>query len=230
MDRRTQVVLGEAETDGFLRFVLEGEGFDVIGLASSDDELDRVLEGAHPAVIVLDAGISVIAALRAKDRATGATIVTVWPDDVAATLAEQRVDPYDVVDALGPAVRSAAARAVIPEPTPDVAEELGRSIRAWRAAEPILLQAPIVRREPVELPRRGVRRALVLAATWLLIVTALGSIATAIPNALEEIRPVRSPSPTRSTPAPSSPSPIRLRSDLAATHEPAGVGVTHQRR
>ena len=43
-ERRVQVVLGEAErADGLLRFVLEAEGFDLIGMASNDEELARVL-------------------------------------------------------------------------------------------------------------------------------------------------------------------------------------------
>ena len=64
-ERRVQVVLGEAERDdGLLRFVLEAEGFDLVGLASSDEELDRVLRGARPSVVVLDGGISAAAAFR----------------------------------------------------------------------------------------------------------------------------------------------------------------------
>ena len=66
-ERRVQVVLGEAERTGILRFVLEGEGFDIVGMASTDEELERVLLGARPSVIVLDGGISVAAALEARD-------------------------------------------------------------------------------------------------------------------------------------------------------------------
>jgi hypothetical protein len=232
MDRRIQVVLGEAEPeDGFLRFVLEGEGFDLVGLASSDEELDRVLEGARPTVIVLDSGISALAALRAKELGTGASIVTVWPDGVSAVLAEERVDPSDVVEALGPAVRKAATRATVPDPAPDVAEELGKAIRAWRAAEPILTPATMPPPQPIELPRRSPRKILVLAATWLLILTALTSIATAIPKVVEGVRPDRSHAPIGlEAPLPSSaPTPIRLRADLRAQHG-ASVGSTHQRR
>lgn len=198
MDRRTQVVLGEAEEGGFLRFVLEGEGFDVVGLASSDHELDRVLLGARPAVIVLDAGISALAALRARERATGATIVAVWPDGVAAAVTDERIGPSDVVDALGPAVRRAALRAHVPEPEAPVAVLLGKAIREWRASEPIG-RRPVPVPQPterVELPRRAPRRILVLAATWLLILTALASIASGIPRALEGVRRA-SPRPVR---------------------------------
>jgi len=76
--RRVQVVLGEAErADGLLRFVLEGEGFDVVGLASSDEELERVLHGARPSVVVLDGGISAAAALRARECLEDAALVVV---------------------------------------------------------------------------------------------------------------------------------------------------------
>ncbi len=50
-ERRVQVVLGEAErADGLLRFVLEAEGFDLVGMASNEEELSRVLRGAKPSV------------------------------------------------------------------------------------------------------------------------------------------------------------------------------------
>jgi CheY-like chemotaxis protein len=199
MDRRIQVVLGEAEPDaGFLRFVLEGEGFDLVGLASNDEELDRVLEGARPSVIVLDAGISAMAALRARERMAGATIVTVWPDGVAVPLADERVAPFDVVDSLGPTVRRAATRAQIPDPTVDVAVTLGRAIREWRATESILKPVSLPRPvEPAGSPPRKGRKVLVLAATWILILTTLATIATAIPKAFEGRGPDRSPAPTR---------------------------------
>lgn len=228
MDRRIQVVLGEAEPgDGFLRFVLEGEGFDLVGLASSDEELDRVLEGARPTVIVLDPGISALAALRAKELGTGASIVTVWPEGVSAVLAEERVDPSDVVEALGPAVRKAATRATVPEAAPDAAAEIGRAIRAWRAAEPILTPATVPPPQPIELPRRGPRKVLVLAATWLLILTALTSIATAIPKVVESVGPPeRSRWPAIEAPAPA-PSPFPDPAAVGPPRSAANVGGLH---
>jgi chemotaxis response regulator CheB len=229
MDRRIQVVLGEAEPDaGFLRFVLEGEGFDLVGLASSDEELDRVMEGARPSVIVLDAGISAMAALRAKERMPGATIVTVWPDDVAAPLADERVAPFEVVDSLGAAVRQAATRAQIPEPTVDVAVVLGNAIREWRTAKPTPKPVSLPRSvEPDESPRRTGRKVLVLAATWILILTALATIATAIPKALE----ARSPAPTRMEVTHPTPSniPLLMRPDLRVV-QGGEAGFASQRR
>ena len=132
-ERRVQVVLGEAErADGLLRFVLEAEGFDLIGMASNDEELSRVLRGAKPSVLVLDGGISAAAALDARQRINGAALVVVWPDGVSAVLAEERVEPHMVIEDLGDAVRRAAARVeradtiVVPEaetpvPAPEAA-------------------------------------------------------------------------------------------------------------
>ena len=109
--RRVQVVLGEAErADGLLRFVLEGEGFDLVGLASSDEELERVLRGARPSVVVLDGGISAAAALRARESLEDAALVVVWPDGISAVLAEERVEPSLVIEDLGDAVRRAVDR------------------------------------------------------------------------------------------------------------------------
>lgn len=184
--RRVQVVLGEAErTDGLLRFVLEAEGFDVVGLASDDQELMRVLRGARPAVVVLDGGISVAAALEARQRSDGAALVLVWPDGVSAVIAEERVDPYEAIADLGDAVRRAAHHAELGEETerreapiripdaPDVASTIVSG----------LVRVP--NGSPTRARSRGRRaRLLVAAATWVLVLTALTTIAIAVPNAL----------------------------------------------
>jgi hypothetical protein len=184
--RRVQVVLGEAErTDGLLRFVLEAEGFDIVGLASDDHELARVLRGARPAVVVLDGGISVAAALEARQRSDGAALVVVWPDGVSAIIAEERVDPYEAIADLGDAVRRAAHHAELAEET----ERREAPIRIPDAPDvaPTIVSG-LVRGPNERLTRarsRG-RRAqlLVAAATWMLVLTALTTIAIAVPNAL----------------------------------------------
>lgn len=184
--RRVQVVLGEAErTDGLLRFVLEAEGFDIVGLASDDHELARVLRGARPAVVVLDGGISVAAALEARQRSDGAALVVVWPDGVSAVIAEERVDPYEAIADLGDAVRRAAHHVELAEET----ERREAPIRIPDAPD----VAPTIVSGLVRVPNdrrtrarsRG-RRAqlLVAAATWMLVLTALTTIAIAVPNAL----------------------------------------------
>lgn len=184
--RRVQVVLGEAErTDGLLRFILEAEGFDIVGLASDDQELARVLRGARPAAVVLDGGISVAAALEARERSRGAALVVVWPDGVSAVIAEERVDPYEAIADLGDAVRRAVHQAELGEAQPREAP-----IRIPDAVD----VAPTITRGDLSPARTGRstparsrgRRAqvLVAAATWMLILTALTTIAIAVPNAL----------------------------------------------
>jgi hypothetical protein len=180
--RRVQVVLGEAErTDGLLRFVLEAEGFDLIGLASNEEELTRVLRGARPAVVVLDGGISALAALEARGSSGGAALVVVWPDGVSSVLAEERVEPNMAIEDLGNAVRRAADRVRRRE----------RPIRVPEAAElaPVGLTEVVAEdRLPHPTPRRrrGRRAQLVVAtATWLLVITALTAIATAVPNVVD---------------------------------------------
>jgi hypothetical protein len=179
--RRLQVVLGEAERDdGLLRFVLEAEGFDLVGLASSDEELARVLRGARPSVVVLDGGISATAALDARKQADGAALVVVWPEGVSAVLAEERVEPHMAIEDLGDAVRRAVDR-TRPRQEP---------IRIPEAAGPMPLASDAsVAEERIQAPprRRTGRRAqvVVAAATWMLVITALTAIATAVPNALD---------------------------------------------
>jgi hypothetical protein len=183
---RVQVVLGEAErTDGLLRFVLEAEGFDIVGLASDDDELARVLRGARPAVVVLDGGISVAAALEARQRSKGAALVVVWPDGVSAVIAEERVDPYEAIADLGDAVRRAVHRSELDDET-EPREDPIRIPDAPDVAPTIVRGVSPLRSERGTPARSRGRRAqvLVAAATWMLILTALTTIAMAVPNAL----------------------------------------------
>ena len=205
-ERTVQVVLGEAERTGILRFVLEGEGFDIVGMASTDEELERVLLGARPSVIVLDGGISVAAALEAREHATGASLVVVWPAGVAAVLAEERVDPHLVMEDLGAAVRRASKRAEdrdVPIRIPEFLEvapplEVVPPLEALRVAP-----ARSNEGEPPEPARPGRTRGrvLVAAATWILVLTALTTIAVAVPNALDlfdqDRASRRSPSPAQ---------------------------------
>ncbi|HET9673102.1 MAG TPA: hypothetical protein VFQ40_09680, partial [Actinomycetota bacterium] len=110
-----QVVLGEGEP-GLLRMILEAQGFEVVGHARDDDELLVILGVTRPTVVVLDAGISALAAVEARERAHGAPIVVVWPRDAYTSLAEERVDPGGVILELGSAVRRAVERHPVEEP------------------------------------------------------------------------------------------------------------------
>jgi hypothetical protein len=202
---RVQVVLGEAErADGLLRFVLEAEGFDLVGLASNDEELERVLRGARPSVVVLDGGISAAAALHVRECLEDAALVVVWPDGVSTVLAEERVEPNLVIEDLGDAVRRAADRLRHPiepiEPidpivVPDVEDD---------GAEVVLVESVRTDPPPAPVPRPRGRQGpqwlrgrkmqiLVAATTWFLAITALAAIATAVPHVVDTFRGGRSP-------------------------------------
>ena len=201
--RRVQVVLGEAErADGLLRFVLEAEGFDLVGMASSDEELARVLRGARPSVVVLDGGISAAAALDARERVGDAALVVVWPDGVSAVIAEERVEPSMVIEELGDAVRRAADRVLTPvEPVVVPEAEADEPVVIVDAVLPALGPAPS---QPPTPRRRGRRmQTLIAAATWFLVLTSLAAIATAVPQVVSTLRrgATEHPSPT-TTPAP----------------------------
>ena len=206
--RRVQVVLGEAErADGLLRFVLEAEGFDLVGMASSDEELARVLRGAHPSVVVLDGGISAAAALDARERVGDAALVVVWPDGVSAVIAEERVEPSMVIEELGDAVRRAADRILTPiEPVVVPEAEADEPVVIVDAVLPDPSPPPPTRR------RRGRRmQTLIAAATWFLVLTSLAAIATAVPQVVNTLRrgatehpsPMTTPDPTRRVDEPS---------------------------
>ena len=187
-ERRVQVVLGEAErADGLLRFVLEAEGFDLIGMASNDEELSRVLRGARPSVLVLDGGISAAAALDARQKIDGGALVVVWPDGVSAVLAEERVEPHMVIEDLGDAVRRAAAR--VERADTIVVPEAEISVLAPAAA--LSNDAPVETEPSLPQPwqRRGrVAQVLVATATWLLVITAFTAIAASVPRVVDTFR------------------------------------------
>jgi len=203
-DRTLEIVLGEAEPDaGILRMILEAEGFHIVGHASNDDELQRVLAWVRPSVIVLDGGISASAALGARERATSAALVVVWPAGVAAVVAEERVAPDRVFEDLGNAVRRASHHAVHrEEPSAGAEPAPARMRRAATVQE--------VDRGPRPLSAR--RLGLMTATTWILFLVALTTIAVAVPAALNgserpavtapRTHPHRSPIAGRPSPAP----------------------------
>jgi hypothetical protein len=101
-----RVVLAEADAPGALHYLLEAEGFQVVGCASDERELVRVLEQDIRAdVIVLDRDITVTSVLVAQTHAPSAQVIVIWPDGVQALTGTRRVAPRLVYEQLGPAVR-----------------------------------------------------------------------------------------------------------------------------
>jgi len=104
--RRIRIVVGEGRTaqQGLLRFVLEGEGFDVVGEAKGTADLSAVIEAKEPDVVVLDDGIGVVAVSMVHDVAPHAKIVLVWPSAVVPIGGDARVEPAKILRDLGAAV------------------------------------------------------------------------------------------------------------------------------
>lgn len=105
-ERRPAVVVGEGDPArrGLLRFVLEGEGFDVVGEATTTVQLVQVLAVHRPDVVVLDDGIGTTAVVVAREMHPQAKVILVWPSDVIPIGGDARVDPAEVLGGLGRAV------------------------------------------------------------------------------------------------------------------------------
>ena len=106
LTRRVRIVVGEGRTaqQGLLRFVLEGEGFDVVGEAQGAADLPHVIEENEPDVVVLDDGIGVMAVSMVHEVAPQAKIVLVWPAAVVPIGGDARVEPAKILNDLGAAV------------------------------------------------------------------------------------------------------------------------------
>jgi hypothetical protein len=111
MSRRIRVVVGEGRTaqQGLLRFVLEGEGVDVVGEAKSTASLASTIAEERPDVVVLDDGIGVMAVSVIHEIAPQAKIVLVWPSAVVPIGGDARVEPAQILRDLGATVRQVAA-------------------------------------------------------------------------------------------------------------------------
>ena len=103
---------------GLLRFVLEGEGFLVLGDAATTVELVQALSIHRPDAVVLDDAIGTTAIVIAREMRPDAKIVLVWPPDVHPINGDATVDPTQVLRELGPAVERACG---VPDPLPATA-------------------------------------------------------------------------------------------------------------
>jgi hypothetical protein len=103
---RVRVLVGEGQPArrGLFRFVLENEGYEVVGEAASTMELAQQLAIHRPDVVVLDDGIDASAVAMLREVQPGAKLILVWPRGVAAVGADARLEPSEVMHALGSTV------------------------------------------------------------------------------------------------------------------------------
>jgi hypothetical protein len=104
--RNVRVVVGQGDPQrqGFLRTILEDDGYDVVGEAATTSQLARLLTDEHPDVVVLDDGIGVAAVQLAAEIAPSAKIIVVWPAAVVPIAGAIRVEPSEVLATLAGAV------------------------------------------------------------------------------------------------------------------------------
>ncbi len=106
MERSVRIVVAEGPNgrNGLLRFVLESEGYDVVGEASSAPDLAHALKTHDPDVVVMDDGIGATAVGMTHDLAPDAKVVLIWPEAVVPIGGDAAVEPSAVLRRLGPTV------------------------------------------------------------------------------------------------------------------------------
>jgi hypothetical protein len=97
---RVVVADGPSTRKGLLRFVLEGEGYDVIGDAATSAELARSVAVLRPDVVVMDDGIGAMAVSMIRAIAPSTRVILVWPG-VVPIGGDARVEPSQVLRELG---------------------------------------------------------------------------------------------------------------------------------
>ena len=104
--RGVRIVVGEGPSTrkGLLRFVLDGEGYDVVAEATTTAELARVMATHRPDVVVLDDGIGAVAVAMINEMSPATKVILVWPGAVVPVGGAARVEPSRVLQDLGPTV------------------------------------------------------------------------------------------------------------------------------
>jgi hypothetical protein len=197
-------VLAEAATaPGPLHYLLEDEGFRILGAACDDGELTRLLtQSVKPEVIIVDAAVPAATAIVAHELAPESELIVIWPDSVVPPPSADQVSPELVYQDLGPAVTRAAYRNRLRRP---VVEEPDEPIEPFRLVE-----------EP-DAALAGRSAARVLVGTIALIAAIVVTVGVSF--ALQGARTPKLATPSRS--------PVVLATSSAA---PVGVGQTGSER
>lgn len=110
-DERIKIVVAEggAEDPGLLRFVLEGEGFEVVAEVATAADLVRAAGTEQPDVVVLDEAIGRSAIAMTRAASPSAKVILVSPEEHADVDVDGWVALPHVVRGLGIAVLRACA-------------------------------------------------------------------------------------------------------------------------
>jgi CheY-like chemotaxis protein len=148
---RVVVAEGPSTRKGLLRFVLEGEGYDVVSDAATSAELARVVAVHRPHVVVMDDGIGAMAVAMIRTIAPSTRVVLVWPGAVVPIGGDARVEPSDVLRELGRTMERLTGQ---PSTTSAGAALHGAGTSARPRQDPAALRAILARGEAAQLQRR----------------------------------------------------------------------------
>ncbi len=108
---RVVVAEGPSTRKGLLRFVLEGEGYAVVGEAATSAELVRTVSVHRPDVVVIDDGIGAMAVGMIRETLPSTRVILVWPGAVVPIGGDARVEPSEVLRELGRAMERLTGQA-----------------------------------------------------------------------------------------------------------------------
>jgi len=98
---RVVVAEGPSTRKGLLRFVLEGEGYQVVADAATSAELARTVAQHRPDVVVMDDRIGAMAVGMIRETAPSTRVILEWPGAVVPIGGDARVEPSEVLRELG---------------------------------------------------------------------------------------------------------------------------------
>jgi hypothetical protein len=150
------VAEGPSTRKGLLRFVLEGEGYDVVAEASTSAELARTVSLYRPDVVVLDDGIGAMAVAMIREIVPSTRVILVWPGAVVPIGGDARVEPSEVLRELGRTMERLTGQ---PSTTGGSDTLLGRDAVDRARKDPATLREILARGEAAQLQRPHPSRA-----------------------------------------------------------------------